>query len=445
MRLLPRTLLWRTFILLALLMVLSVIAWFAIYMAFEREPRARQTAQMVVSVVNLTRTALVTAQPDMRRDLLLDLSDREGIRIYPAEDEDKAAALPDRTPYRLIADEVRRQLGKDTRLSLDLNGMAGFWVSFHIADDEYWVMLPRDRLEQPPPAQWIGWASASVILSLAGAYLIVFGVTRPLQALAAGAAAIGRGDLPPVLSESGASEIATVSRTFNQMSRDLQQLDADRALILAGVSHDLRTPLARLRLNVEMSGADEATRQSMGEDIEDIDQVIGQFLDFARQTSGEPLQQVDIAALAADLAESYRRRGLPVEADLEPLLPLTARPRAIRRLMANLVDNALRYAGKEKPVELRARQTNGAVAIEVHDRGPGIPADQVERMKRPFTRLESARSNASGAGLGLAIVDRIARAHGGIFDLLPRPGGGLIARITLPDTAASAPPSPDAS
>jgi len=441
MRLLPRTLLWRTFLLVALLMLLSVVAWFAIYTVFEREPRAKQAAQMVVSVVNITRTALVTAQPDMRRDLLLDLSEREGIRIYPAEDDDKVAPLPDRLTYRMIDDEVRRQLGKDTRLTLDRNGMAGFWVSFHIADDDYWVMLPLDRLEQPRPAQWIGWASAAVALSLAGAYLIVFGVTRPLEALAATAAAIGRGQVPPALSETGASEIATVSRTVNQMSRDLQQLDADRALILAGVSHDLRTPLARLRLNVEMSGADDATQQSMNEDIDDMDQVIGQFLDFARQAAGEQLQQGNLGALAAELAGSYRRRGLPVEAHCQPLPDMAIRPLAARRMIANLVDNALRHAGDEKPIEIHARRHEACVSIEVRDRGPGIPKDQAERLKRPFTRLESARSGARGAGLGLAIVDRIARSHGGTFELLPRAGGGLVARIALP---LAADPSPAA-
>jgi two-component system osmolarity sensor histidine kinase EnvZ len=436
MRLLPRTLLWRTFLLMALLMLLSVVAWFAIYTVFAREPRARQTAQMVVSVVNITRTALVTAQPAMRRDLLLDLSEREGIRIYPAEDDDKLAALPNTIMYRLIDDEVRRQLGGNTRLTLDRNGIKGFWVSFHIADDDYWVMLPLDRFDQPPPLQWIGWATASVALSLAGAYLIVFGVTRPLKALAATAAAIGRGEVPPALPETGASEIATVARTVNQMSHDLQQLDADRALILAGVSHDLRTPLARLRLNIEMSGADAATQQSMNEDIDDMDQVIGQFLDFAREASGEQVQSANLGALAAELASSYQRRGLPVQAHCEPLPDILMRPLALRRMIANLVDNALRYAGEDKPIEIRARRQDDWATIEVQDRGPGIPPDQVERLKRPFTRFETARSGARGAGLGLAIVDRIARTHGGRFDLLPRSGGGLVARIALPLTMA---------
>ena len=431
-RLAPRTLLWRTFLLVAVLMLLSVLAWYFIYSIYARQPRAEQTAQMVASVVNLTRAALVTAQPDKRRDLLLELSDREGIQIWPAEDGESLTALPDDPLLELVLAEVRRRLGPDTRIVLGREGVPGLWVSFAIEDDDYWVRLPPERLESVIPRHWIGWAAAAFVLSLLGAYLIVFGVTRPLKSLAAAAGAIGQGRFPEPLAEAGAQELATLARAFNRMSADLQQLEADRALILAGVSHDLRTPLARLRLGVELSGADEATREGMNEDIEDMDKVIGQFLDFARESSGEGWLPTDLNALAAEVAESYRKRGATVEARVQPLPELPARPTALRRVLANLIDNALRYAGQDSPVELHTAAAKGEAIVEVRDRGPGIPADQVERLKRPFTRLDTARSNASGAGLGLAIVDRIVRGHGGRLDLLPRPGGGMIARIALP-------------
>jgi two-component system osmolarity sensor histidine kinase EnvZ len=164
-----------------------------------------------------------------------------------------------------------------------------------------------------------------------------------------------------------------------------------------------------------------------------MDRSIGQFLDFARADSDEPPEDIDLAALLADLAESYRRRGSDVTLAQGSVPPrLTLRPKAIRRAIANLIDNALRHAGTGQPVELALVVQPNQVWIEVRDRGQGIPAAEVERLKLPFTRLQSARTDAIGTGLGLAIVDRIARSHGGSFDLLPRDGGGLVARIVLP-------------
>lgn len=432
MRLIPRTLLWRTFLLVALLMLLSVWAWFEIYSRFEREPRAMQLAQLVVSVANLTRASLLTAQPEKRAALLQELSDREGIRIYPSEPDEAIVPLPDAPVLRLMTAEVRRQLGLDTRLAWEREAEQGLWVSFRIEDDEYWVKLPPERLQRVFPQHLLGWGAAALALSLIGAYLIVFRVTRPLKALARAASSIGSGEQPAPLEERGPLEIRTLTHAFNEMSDDLKQLDADRALILAGISHDLRTPLARLRLGVELSGADTQTREGMAADIDEMDKVIGQFLDFAREASGEALDLCDLKGLCADIAEQYRRRGIAIDSELADLPPIPLRTLAIRRSIANLIDNAWRYAGATMPIELRCRGEDGVAIVEVLDRGPGIPPQQVERLKRPFTRLDSARSGATGAGLGLAIVDRVARAHQGQLRLLAREGGGLTAQLRLP-------------
>ncbi len=432
MKLLPKSLLWRTFLLLALLMVLAVTAWAAIFTSLQREPRARQLAQMVVSIVNLSRSALVTAQPDRRRELLFELSDREGIRIYPVDDDEVAAPLPADSPFlQMVADEVRRELGADTRFSLARDEEEGFWVSFHIQDDEYWLMLPRERVERKFPLQWLGWGSAALLLALAGAYLIMFRVTRPLKTLADAARDIGHGRQPAPLKETGPDEIRSVTHAFNQMTRDLARLDEDRALILAGISHDLRTPLTRLRLAAEMS-ADEALREGISADIGEMDKIIGQFLDFARDAEGEPPEPTDINGVIAHIAAPLQRRGARIELRLAELPQLMLRPLALLRLVANLLNNALHYGGEIGPVEVETRHTGDQVVLDVLDRGPGIPEEEAERLKLPFTRLEAARTGASGAGLGLAIVNRVVLCHGGRFELLPRTGGGLVARVSLP-------------
>lgn len=430
MSLLPRSLLARSFLLIATVLVLSTAAWYVIFRTYEREPQVHQVARMVVSVVNLVRSAIVAAQPGKRTELLLELEELEGIRIYPRDPAQKVTPT-DRDPLLdNVEAAIRLQLGSGTAFAQDVDGEEGFWVSFVIEGDEYWVMLPSDRLPQDRTLQWLGWGLLALLLALAAAYFVVSRITQPLRMLSRAATEIGQGRRPAIVTEAGPEELQGVMRAFNQMSRDLARLDEDRALILAGVSHDLRTPLARMRLAIEMTDADADLKHGMNADIEDMDRIIGQFLDFARAETGEKPEPIDLRALAEELARTYRERGRELVTDTRPTPPLALRPMATRRMIVNLLDNAYRYA--DSGVELHTHAGQSEVVVEVRDRGPGIPPDQVERLKQPFQRMETARSGKGGSGLGLAIVDRIARMHQGRFDLLPREGGGLIARLALP-------------
>jgi two-component system osmolarity sensor histidine kinase EnvZ len=422
------TLFWRSFLLIAALIVVSVLASFQIQRVYEREPRARELAQQAVSVVNLTRAALVNADPVRRRELLLELNEREGIRIYPVTNEEKLAALrPDGRLVR-VAERVRAQLGTGTRFAASRDGMRGFWVSFFIDEDEFWVMLPRERFEPELGLGWLGWGAALLALALLGAWLIASRIAKPLARLAEAARRIGRGDAPAPLPEDGARELRTVQAAFNRMTGDLGSMERERAMVLAGISHDLRTPLSRLRLAVEMSGADASAAQGMNADIEEMDQVIGQFLDFARG-DGEAREPVALDALADEVAAHFAKLGKPVRRTGTSGVTLPAARMGLHRALMNLVDNALRHGGGE--IELACARREGHAVLEVLDRGPGIPATEVDRLKRPFTRLDEARSGQGGSGLGLAIVERVARAHGGRFELAPREGGGLAARLVL--------------
>jgi len=422
------TLLARAFLLIALLLVVSVLASFQIYRIYEREPRARELAQQTVSVVNLTRAALINADPALRRELLIELNESEGIRIYPAIEGEKLQPLPDEPLFGMVAARVREALGARTRFAYARDGVEGFWVSFFIDVDEYWVMLPRERFAPGFGLQWLGWGLALLALALIGAWFIASAIARPLAALTRAARRLGRGETPEPLPAEGPRELRTVAEAFNRMTSDLASIERERAMVLAGISHDLRTPLARLRLGLEILGGERATAEGMVADIDEIDAVIGQFLDFAR---GENEAQAvrDLDALAAEVVEGYARRGRQVSLERGGVPPLRFAQMALRRAIANLIDNALRYAGE--PVLVRTRRERGAALVEVLDRGPGIPAGETERLKRPFTRLDSARGGVGGSGLGLAIVERVARAHGGRLDLLPREGGGLLARLTL--------------
>ena len=418
----------RSFLLIALLIVTAVLASFQIYRLYELEPRSRELAQQTVSAVNLTRAALVAADPFLRRQLLVELNDTEGLRVYPATASEKLMALPDEALFQRVVGRVRQALGDETRFASERDGEDGFWVSFFIDSDEFWVMLPWERFEPTFGLQWLGWGLALVALSLAGAWFIASNLARPLAAVTRAALRIGGGGTHQPLAEIGPRELRTVSKAFNRMASSLESMERERAMVLAGISHDLRTPLSRLRLALEMSGAESGASEAMIEDIGEIDAIIGQFLDYARGENEEQSRQ-ELDPLLHELGEHYQRLGRKVAIDAATGAAFSFARMAVRRAVSNLVDNALRYAGE--PIEIQARREADSVAIEVRDRGPGIPASEVERLKRPFTRLDDARSGASGAGLGLAIVERVARGHGGALALLPRAGGGLVARLTL--------------
>jgi two-component system osmolarity sensor histidine kinase EnvZ len=232
------------------------------------------------------------------------------------------------------------------------------------------------------------------------------------------------------LPEGGAEELSRLATAFNTMAADLQRHEKDRSEVLAGISHDLRTPLTRLRLEAELSVADEGARQAVVTDIEQMEAVISQFMDYARAETGETPVVTDLAALLSSIVERQACIGRPIAARIESMPEMLLRPKAITRAVTNLIDNAAKYGGGE--ISLSNATVGGEIRVEISDRGPGVPAAEIERLKRPFTRLESARTNASGTGLGLAIVERIARLHDGRLDLLPNPGGGLLARLVLP-------------
>jgi two-component system osmolarity sensor histidine kinase EnvZ len=422
------TLFARSFLLIAALIVTAVLASFQIYRLYEREPRSRELAQQTVSTVNLTRAALVSADPFLRRELLIELNETEGLRVFPATASEKLELLPDDPLLNLVTKKVKETTGPETRFAYARDGEEGFLVSFFIDEDEYWVMLPRERFELDFGLEWLGWGAALLALALGGAWLIASNIARPLAALTRAAARIGRGEAHQPLAEEGPRELRSLGAAFNRMARDLESMERERAMVLAGISHDLRTPLSRMRLALEMSGAEPGAAGAMVADIDEIDAIIGQFLDFARGVNETKTRQ-DLGALLDELAEHYVRLGKNISFKHAAAAPFPFARMAVRRAVGNLIDNALRYAGE--PVEIELRNSAGAALIEVRDRGPGIPPGEAERLKRPFTRLDAARSGPAGAGLGLAIVERVARAHGGGLELAPREGGGLVARLAL--------------
>lgn len=432
---------WRTFLLLGLLTTVSMASWIGMISVVQRGPQVKQTAELVISVVTITRAALTHSAPDLRVELLIELVSNEGIRIFPLVATDVVEPPPDSPLMPEIEALVKEKLGKDTRFSSRVNGSPGFWISFKIDGDEYWMMLERERLPGLSGVQWLGWAGLVGVLSLLGAALISSLVNQPLARLTAAARAIAEGKRPEPLPERGAQEIIEANRSFNQMVDDLQQVESDRALILAGISHDLRTPLTRMNLELEMANLSSEAREGMQSDIGQMDAIIGQFLDYAKPTEAASFVPVDISALLADVARAAERiPGMRVTTDIEPGVHVMGNETDLRRVFNNLVENARRYGatpgGDDTEIDIschaKAVSQGKRAVIVLQDHGGGVPAEQIEQLLKPFTRMDSARGQANGAGLGLAIVERVAGRHHAALTLRNREGGGLQIELTMP-------------
>jgi signal transduction histidine kinase len=267
------------------------------------------------------------------------------------------------------------------------------------------------------------------------AAFVVRGMTSSLERLSRAARALGANPEGPPLDSGGPREVASVIDAFNRMQSQVRGYVLERARMLGAVSHDLKTPVTRMRLRAEML-PDGPVKDKFVRDLDEMEAMVGSTLEFFRTLGKEPQRQpVNVAALIDSLCEDWRESGHETSVSGAPRAPYNAHPQALRRCLNNLIENALRYGER---ADLTISDDDRALRIEVRDRGPGIPEDQLESVFEPFFRLESSRSRASGGvGLGLSIARNIARWHGGDVALRNAPEGeGLIALLTLPRNAA---------
>ena len=318
------------------------------------------------------------------------------------------------------------------------SGEPWHWVAIPSGGRTLWLGFPHSRVGTQPLVTVLLTLAAGLILAVLAAAWLARRIVAPLERLDAAAALLGRGERPALLPETGPRELATLAQRVNALVREVHELLDGRTTLLAGLSHDLRTPLARMRLAIEMLSRrpDPALIERLERDIEEMNRLVGDMLELARGLGREAPREIDVGELLEQLAKSAREAGMGLTVAAEPCT-VTAAPMALRRLLGNLLSNAQRHSGAGM-VELRAQRDGGAVRIGVLDRGPGIPDDQLEAVFRPFHRVDASRSpGTGGSGLGLAIVRQLAQANGWTVSLENRTGGGLAAWVTLPDDVQS--------
>lgn len=414
----------------------GVFAWVQTLRALELEPRAVQEAQQTAALVNLSRAALQQADSVNRVALVKSLGPPSPVRVMPREPGDRWEPFEVDRFTRRVAEELRGALGADAIVARSVNAQPGLWVGFSIERDRYWMQALAANEAELSRTTWFVWIGIAVLATLVGSIAIASVINRPLKQLSFAASRIREGDLDSRLDENTlTSEIREVNRGFNRMARELARVEEDRAVMLAGISHDLRTPLARLRLETEMSVADEEARRNMASDIDQLDGIIDKFMDYARP--GETLMRpVEVAPLVEREAARFRDPlQIRIQSRVAPDVQVLADETELARVFLNLFENARRYGRSTytgiAEVTVTSVKTGPWAIISVRDAGPGVAPDKLAQLTTPFFRGDAARTAATGAGLGLAIVDKAMHRMGGSIELANAPEGGLIAHLRL--------------
>lgn len=415
----PRTLQARLVLLLAAVVAAALLAATAAFGLSTRQPGGERLVRTLHAQVLAADALLAGGDPAAARDGLRALA--FDWRATPPADEGAGLPFLERTGARVAARLPGRALrwaGAPVRL----------WVQAR-APAQGWVGIPVVGAREPLRRGLVLSLLAIGALVLGASAWFARGLARPLQRLAAAAPGIVSGETPPPLPPGASAEIAGLRDALADAAERTRAAARDRELMLAGISHDMRTPLARLRYALALEpGVDDAGREGMERDIDELDAIVGQFIDFVRDGRDEPAEPVDLVALLRAVADDEARHGREWALRLPPEATLPARPLALRRALANLLDNAARHGAAPFEVELDA--VDAGWRVRVLDRGPGVPEAALADLGRPFHRVDVARGTP-GSGLGLASVARVAAVHGGGLALHNRVGGGLTVALTL--------------
>jgi two-component system osmolarity sensor histidine kinase EnvZ len=342
------------------------------------------------------------------------------------------AGLRDATYYSFMSDDISKQLGGKTDVRTTGGANYLIWIR-PPQDPNIWISIPMQGIDESYFSPLTIYLIVISILSVAGGWIFVRRLNKPLQALQKAAHKVGRGQFSDPLPLEGSSEMVAVTNAFNKMSQGIHQLESDRVLMTAGISHDLRTPLTRIRLASEMLPDEQDwVKDGIEHDIEDMNAIIDQFIDYARQDQQEASENVDLNYIIKELIQ-----GRLLESDHHIELHLATLPSArlrvtgIKRVLENLIENAFRYGSKNICISTHVEHQSKSLICNIRDYGKGIPESDIPRLFAPFAQGDKARGSV-GSGLGLAITKRIVESHGGKMLFINNASGGLSAGFSLP-------------
>ncbi|ENM5881472.1 two-component system sensor histidine kinase EnvZ [Vibrio metoecus] len=417
----------------SLLIASQIYSYYAVF-NYALLPSLQQFNKILAHEISLMLDDTSNPNVSSEMDALLKrrVLEQLGVTIH-SNDSPEAVEYQHAISLDLMSEEMSSELGSPTEVRMALGEESYIlWMKIDSLPGQL-LRIPLSELQEEDFAPLFRNSIIMALLIVIGGWLFIRLQNRPLIALEKAAKLVGRGETPPHLPEQGTLEIRSVTRAFNRMSKGIQALEEDRALLMAGISHDIRTPLTRIRLATEMmSPEDSYLAESIISDTEECNQIISQFMDYLKPVNREAFEAVDLNDIASDVASSEGGYEVQIETDLQAdLTPAFGNPIAIKRSLSNLVVNALRYGNGWVKVSSGMTADKKLVWLSVEDNGPGIDPSQVNKVFEPFTRGDTARGS-EGTGLGLAIVKRIVSQHHGAVSVSNRSQGGLRAQISFP-------------
>lgn len=433
MILLPRTAFARTIALLALLLVVNQVLSYIMITIYVVKPSVQQLSYLVGKQVQIHELISEQRLLPALQQRYQDISGVEELSAQQAEMQGVKLA----TPYNFLSNEMAKVMKKPVMVRISDTAPMEIWIQTE--EQTGWYRIPMTGIDQGQFSPLLFYLILIGTLSVAGGAWFARWLNQPLRSLQRAAQDISRGIYKGELPELGATEVINVTRAFNRMSKGIQQLEDDRNLLLAGISHDLRTPLTRIRLAAEMmADKDHVLWEGVVQDIDDMDSIIDQFVDFVRSPNVKDFEKTNLNELVHDVVlTSEYTDDQSINLDLEKNLPaVLMQPTAIKRVLMNLVVNAQKYGASPITIYTGSSHSvgvakNNGVWLEVCDRGPGIPQEKLNEMFEPFTQGDSARGG-EGSGLGLAIVKRFIDLHGGELSATMHLDKGFCVRIELP-------------
>ncbi len=432
MRLFPRSAFGQTVFLIGLLLLINQLVSYLSVAFYVIKPTTQQINHLIAKQIKVVFIDVGHQQSVLSRELTERFQQATGIEVY-SEQQAMQHGLGDAIYYAYFSDLMSRELEGAAEVRVAQGDSYAFWVRPPQAP-HYWVKVPLTGLDETDFSPLTFYLLMIGVLSVGGGWLFARQLNRPLKGLQQAALQVGRGDFPPPLPEhKGSTEIIAVTKAFNYMARGIRQLEQDRALLMAGVSHDLRTPLTRIRLASEMmSEQDSWIRDGIINDIDDMNAIIDQFINYLRHHKEEPGQKENLNTLVQELLQSEHLQQRHIRVELTDPMPDTLLRRiAIKRLLNNLLENALRYSEGDIEITTGFERNRKRVYLQMRDYGPGIPEYQMKSMFEPFTQGDRARGSG-GSGLGLAIIKKIVDMHRGDITLHNHPEGGLVVMVYLP-------------